>query len=397
MNKLLNFLSSIFIHKWCRFILNLIYTLSIFLLTPLNYFLLLFYSNRSIPRSVLHISYMVHIPYHTTQILRDEGIKADYLAIGSNPNWDKCDYQFSPRIWQAPIRAFLEFILFWKVVAKYQVIHSHFMLNLTKSGWELPLLKKMNRKLIIHYRGCEIRDRKKNAQLHPKNNICQNCDYNASVCQGGPVLKRRQLSKQYGDAFLVTTPDMLDFSPQATHMPFFIPPVTPPTYKKTPWTSNRPLRIFHTTNHPGIEGTSEIKKTIDSLKEQGFAIEFIFLQGVSHQQVLEECSRADLSIGKMKMGYYANAQIESMYLGTPAITYIRPEFITEQIVNSSLIITSLDKLEETLKFYLTHPKELLKKQKKAAPSIALLHNNKTLVKKYLDLYQFSSQEALKQT
>ena len=57
-----------------------------------------------------------------------------------------------------------------------------------------------------------------------------------------------------------------------------------------------------------------------------------------HDQVIKAFSEADLAIGKMKMGYYANTQIESMVIGVPTITYVRPEFITKELQDSGFIL-----------------------------------------------------------
>ncbi|MDH7499438.1 MAG: hypothetical protein QHH30_03545, partial [candidate division NC10 bacterium] len=68
------------------------------------------------PNSVLHISYMVHIPYTTTRLLRQFGVKADYLAVGASPVWNQCDFQkrASP---PSALQAWEEFWLLWQVVA----------------------------------------------------------------------------------------------------------------------------------------------------------------------------------------------------------------------------------------------------------------------------------------
>ncbi|MGD9037198.1 MAG: hypothetical protein PVF10_11610, partial [Syntrophobacterales bacterium] len=87
-------------------------------------------------------------------------MKADFLAIGiPNQTWNKSDFHFIPP--SRPLRlAIQEFVLFWKVVAKYEIIHSHNMVFLTESGWEDKWLKKMGRKIVVNYRGCDIRDRR---------------------------------------------------------------------------------------------------------------------------------------------------------------------------------------------------------------------------------------------
>jgi glycosyltransferase involved in cell wall biosynthesis len=346
------------------------------------------------PNSVLHISRMVHlhIPFETTRLLQRLGMKADYLAIGSSPgwmDWNRCDFQKRPlhRLFrQSALEALQEFRLLWGVVAKYEIVHLHFMIGLSESGWELPILKKMGRKIVIHYRGCEVRDRGVNMALHPLVNICQQCDYDGA-CQTDPFRKRRAVAKRYGDHFLVTTPDLKDFVPEAEYFPFFAAEVGESPLPPRTIAVGRPLRIVHATNHPGLEGTDSIRAVIERLRGKGHAIDFVFLKGVPRSRVLQEYANADLAIGKMKMGYYANTQIESMCLGVPTITHVRPEFMNEQLARSGFILASLADLEATLEYYLTHPEALEQKRRIARQSVLGLHNNEQLARRLIQVYE----------
>jgi hypothetical protein len=182
---------------------------------------------------------------------------------------------------------------------------------------------------------------------------------------------------------------MKDFVPEAEHFPFFAPEVNLQScaYHSEHSIKKSVTKIVHATVHPGVEGTKHIERAINNLKNKGYKINFVFLNGVTHHRVLEEFQDADLSIGKMKMGYYANAQIESMFLGVPTITYVRPDFMNRELEDSGLIFTTIDKLEETLEYYLTHPEELENKRRIARASILRLHNNEKLAKQLIDLYQ----------
>ncbi len=345
------------------------------------------------PKSVLHVNLMVHTAYIYCQILREEGYKADYLAISPpNKTWGKSDFVFMAkgkphqRLWQ-------EFRFFWKKVATYEIIHLHFMQHFTQTGWELKYFKKAGGKIVVHYRGCRVRDKEKNKILQPNpiHNICHHCDYNASICSSPKSIDKQRVTGKYGDFFLATTPDLTDFDSRAVHFPFFAPisdnlPALAPTV--TPETKdNEAFKIVHVTNHPGIEGTELIQKAIDNLMAKGFNIDFNFLKGVSYEEALASYQNADLSIGKMKMGYYANAQIESMFFGVPTVTYIRKEFRTEALENSGLIITDLDDLEKTLEYYISHPEALAQKQKIARSSILELHDNHKLAQRNIEIYQ----------
>lgn len=358
------------------------YALTLWALAPLNAILAVLRAGNYTPGSVLHISYMGHVPHEGVRILRAHGINADYLAVGDSPIWNQADYRI--RSARFPVAAaWREFRLFWSVVARYEIIHSHFMVTMSRSGWEWPLLKRMGRKLVVHYRGCEIRDREKNQALHPAFNICDECDYRPYICKDALTLHRRGLAGRYGDAFLVTTRDMHDFVPAATHVTFFRPAAVAPAVRKPGST----IRIVHATNHPGIEGTSRIEQAVRSLQAKGLPVELKVLRNVPQHEVLAAIADADLTIGKMKMGDYANTQVESLSSGVPAITYVRPEFRTPELEASGLIMTTLDDLEATIEDYVRHPDKLAAKRAVARSSVERLHDNAAIASQLASIYK----------
>jgi glycosyltransferase involved in cell wall biosynthesis len=146
------------------------------------------------------------------------------------------------------------------------------------------------------------------------------------------------------------------------------------------------LRIVHVTNHPGIEGTSIIQNTIDQIARKGHLIEFVPLHDVPYAQAMAELGNADLSIGKMKMGYYANFQIESLALGIPAITYVRHEFITPELRDSGFIFSTLDSLGDTLEYILQNPSFLAEKKMRTQKTVRQLHREVNLLDRLLNIY-----------
>lgn len=354
------------------------------LLWPLNRILCVAFRNRGYrPRSVLHVSYMVHIPWQATRELRKLGWHADYLGIGNSPHWTRCDIKAPDS--HALVRAFVEFWFFWTVMARYEAVHLHFMLTPSQDAWEPELLRRMGRAVVAHFRGCEARERAKNMRLHPEMNICHNCDYNATVCSSSNSVRRRELAKIWATATLVTTPDMLDFMPSAEVSSFFAPDVDAPI-EHAGWDGARPLRLVHATNHPGIEGTDEIRAAVRRLRDKGYAIEFQVLSDVSHATVLQALRDSDLAIGKMKMGFYANSQIESMALGVPTLTWVRPEFMTPELRASGFIVCHLRDLEATIEHYLMHPEALNEKRRLARSSILRLHDNSEIASRMVRAY-----------
>jgi glycosyltransferase involved in cell wall biosynthesis len=355
-----------------------------------NQILALLLGWRVMPNSVLHISYMVHIPYETVRHLRRQGYTADYLAIGKSNHWNRCDYNFVPS-GIAPLRALQELWIFWTVIARYQVVQAHFMYTISETGWELPLLKRMNRKVIAHFRGCEARDREQNMRLHPAVNICQACEHRPYICQTASAAQRRKWAREFADLTLVTTPDMKDFLPAATHFPFFAPDIAEPPSRAARVGS--PFTIVHVTNQPGIEGTAQIEAAIADLKSLGYDINFRWLNNVPYEEVLEVIADADLAIGKMKMGYYANAQIEAMASGVPTVTHVREEFMTEELRASGFIFSTFADLARTIAFYIDHPDLLEAKRRLARTSILRMHNNDELADRLIGIYNDLGQAA----
>src|SRR5665648_33829 len=56
-------------------------------------------------------------------------------------------------------RIFLMSQFFLNSILKYDVFHFHFGNTLLPRYYDLPILKRMNKKMIMHYRGSEIRQR----------------------------------------------------------------------------------------------------------------------------------------------------------------------------------------------------------------------------------------------
>ncbi|RAU21813.1 hypothetical protein CU669_10930 [Paramagnetospirillum kuznetsovii] len=357
------------------------------ILWPLNKLLALALRQKYDAGSVLHVSFPFHIVHYTVILLRRQGVTADYVAVGGSRDWTLCDYHFQRwRKWM-PL-ALTEFWFFWRVMRRYELVQFHFMQGISRSGWEWPILKSMGRKIIVYYSGCEARDWRRNMALHPSVNICEDCDYGRDLCSNALSVLRRRLSRKYADLEMVTTPDLLDFVPEAIHFPFFSPPADIiPKRRRDTWPTNGCLRIVHVTNHPGIEGTRMIADAVEALRIKGHAIEIRHIKGASYSEVLQELVDADLSIGKMKMGFYANAQIEALCCGVPTITHIRPDLRDQAYPVPGLIFSSLDELETMIEALLLQPGQLEAFRRMAEAAIRALHDNDELTRRLASIYR----------
>ena len=346
-------------------------------------------------RSVLQISIMSHKPYMVSRALREFGLKSDCLMLNVgadkgilNLGWD---YAMAANLSPAK-RWWIEHYYLWTVLARYDVIHSHFKIFLSDTGWELEYLKRLGKILVFTFRGCDVRHRSLNMRLQPELNCCQECDYPIGSCDTPYQFQQIAIAQKYGDLFFVTTPDLVDFVRGSEHVPFVHPVgvdfgdiVAAP---KEPGM----FRVVTSSNHHGIDGTRFIRDAVARLQKEGRRVELVEVSNMPYREALAVYKSADVYAGKLRMGYYNNANIESMMLGVPNMSYIRDEF--QSIVpDSPIIVSRPDTIYDRLREYLDKPDELKAigargpafVRKHHAPSVVLAHTvtryNQALEKK----------------
>ncbi len=114
--------------------------------------------------SVLHVSIISNKQFMLSRLLRRHGIKSSFLALNTDISdrlaigYDYClPFHISPFK-----RRVLEFTLLWAVLSRYDVIHFHFNVLLSlDNGWEMEYLRKMKKILVFHFRGCDLRQKKR--------------------------------------------------------------------------------------------------------------------------------------------------------------------------------------------------------------------------------------------
>ena len=280
---------------------------------------------------ILQISPLTTKPYIISRVLRELGYDSDFLAIGDPSRYwlkygDKgYDFNINSVKYSHLKRPFYELFHFWRSVYRYDVFHYHFLTHFFPGFGlcELKYLKRLKKKIIFHFRGCDIREKGPTLKKYDLS-CCAECDYPLEACKNATKEKNRRLAKKYGDVFLVTTPDLLQYIPEAHHLPFMRDLTDYESISPAP-KEKATLRIVHATNHDGIEGTRYVEAAVAKLKSEGYPVELLIVRRIPHERALQIFKSADICVGKLMMGYYANFQIESMALGKPTFCYIRED------------------------------------------------------------------------
>lgn len=373
-----------------RYLDDLAYRFFICLFWPLNWLLALLFRHRK-GQGVLHISAVSHQPYLITRHLRAQGFHADYLIKGSGwLTYDKGAWDFKMLLLlPGPLRFLYEFLWAWWLYPKYEIVHSHFLTLIGGGFWEIRFLRLMGKRLVFHFRGCDIRDREENMRLNPELNACQECTYPASWCHNPWKDRLRGLAREFGDLFLVTTPDLRDFVPEAIHFPFLIPELSdgtmPGADSSRQRKRNERFKIIHVTNHEGIDGTRYVVEATRRLQEEGYDVELIMPRRMPFQEVLKLYPHSDLSVGKLRMGYYANAQIEALCFGVPVMCYMRQSFLAG-LPDCPIINVTPQTLYKNLKYSLEHREELEEVGGRGPDFARRHHDGAMLARRLIELY-----------
>ncbi len=338
---------------------------------------------------VAHVSVQSTKPFIKTRVLRDLGVQADYI-VPRGRGWLKveepgCDRYLGMDGLPWLVRPFFECYFFWRYMIHYDIYHIHFLTSFSESMWDIGYLKRLGKKVVFHFRGCDIRDEATNHRKHPTLNTCQECTYDREFCSGSMIRMKRELARAHGDLFLVTTPDLLDFIPEASHLPFMnvsVDPAALPDLER----DRSMIRIVHATNHEGIDGTRFITEAVEVLKAEGYPIDFVSAKRISNKDVLTLYKSADICVGKLRQGYYSNFQIESMALGKPTLCYLRREFL-DQLPGIPIVNTTPVTVYENLKALLDDPERRRVLGERGMAFVRAMHSNRRVGETLLAMYR----------
>lgn len=309
-------------------------------------------------KSVLQLSIISHKPYMISRAMRKAGLNSSFLALNTDIGWLSIGYDYALPAKISPVwRRLRARFLLWFVMARFDVIHSHFLASITEDGLEFSYLKRLGKVIVFHFRGCDLRQKSINLQKNPDLNCCQECSYPEGSCDTDYQRQRIATAERYGDLFFVTTPDMIDFMDKAEHIPFIYPNIEGFDQIEPAPRDPAVFRVVTSSNHHGVDGTEYIRQAVKQLQDEGAAIELVEVAGMPYREALAMYKSGDVYAGKLRMGYYNNANIETMLMGIPNMCYVRDVFL-KKIPDSPIIVTRPETVYRNLKEWLPRREEL---------------------------------------
>ena len=315
--------------------------------------------------------------------LRDLGIESDVVVFNRHPfsYSGEISLDLEKREWIVEKIA-VQSLNFVRCAISYDVFHLHFGRSLMPRNVDLPLLKLMGKKVIMHYWGDDVR---------------QNDVAAAYTCLGLEELKRiypyknddtirKRINKteKYIDISIVGDYSLKSYSPRSIVIRQAID-LEKWQYVGTDSKRNG-VTIAHAPSNRMIKGTRHILQVIARLKEEGYEIDFMLLENMSNMKVRQVCEEADLVIDQLLLESYGIFAIECMALGKPVLCRIDEHF-QECYPDLPIVNTNPQNLYDNLKMLIEDPRRRAATGEMGRRYVEEVHNAKRIARQLADLYR----------
>ncbi len=266
------------------------------------------------------------------------GIESDVMVRRSS--WQRfptdIDLRLREGLLPAQILRVLTFLA--RAIRRYDVFHFNWGMSiLDHRSWninylELPLLKRLNKRIVITFQGCDARI-KTESRRRFQTSACAECDV-AWCSERLDRIRQRRARKvlRHADQIFALNPDLLHFLPGGEFLPYAS--VNPAEWmegggSRATLSAAGPIRILHMPTNRSIKGTHYVERAYGRLKAWGFPVKLVLVEGVPHAAVEELIRQADLVVDQVLVGWYGAFAVEAMALKKPVLCYLREEDVKQ--------------------------------------------------------------------
>jgi hypothetical protein len=182
--------------------------------------------------------------------------------------------------------------------------------------WDIPLLKFLGKRVVMHYRGSDVRLPSIHKQREPDsyfNDV-------AAIVDEDAMRQRVSIARRHCDALLVSTPGLIDYVPDAL--------LVPHTIDVEAWSHDRSvepevLEVVHVPSNALIKGTAGVDAALEPLDRAG-VIRYRRLEGLDRGEVRQALQSADMVVDSLSIGDHGLISTEAMASECIAIAHIHP-------------------------------------------------------------------------
>lgn len=251
------------------------------------------------------------IPWENVQALRRKGVDARLVVFERGKLHHEADWSLD-RHGPLPQKLAQQFAAFARLAPQTDVFHFYFGLTLIPKSMQFPLLRALRKKSVFHYLGSDIRGKSR-----------------AELAYGTRA-----------DAEIVGSYDAIRWVPHAHVIP---PGLRLSEFAPVPPSDNpRPL-VVHAPSSREKKGTEDVIAALE-----GLDVELDIVEGVPHEEARARYARADIVVDQLRAGWHGVFALESMALGKPVVTYLKPDVVEKSAEGFGIRIPIVPTTAETL-------------------------------------------------
>lgn len=253
--------------------------------------------------------------FRISRAQRELGHKSDFAVF--RPSFSGFPVDFILKDEEKEWTRTRRFLFFLKCLKDYDVFHFHSESIFAAEFKDIPLLKKLGKKVVFHFHGSEIRGK----SMHPR--------------------------IKSADARLVSTPDLLQEVPDGIWIP---QPVDLEYWQPQPSDNSKEnLVLIHAPTSRKISGTDYIASAVEDLKKEGYRLELLLIEGMPYESLKEYYHKGDIFIDKITLGIYGTIAVEGMALKKPVCVFIKEKLLTSYPEELPVMNTNPDNLKQNLR------------------------------------------------
>ncbi len=230
----------------------------------------------------------------------------------------------------APGRAAAMAGAFARLAPRFDVFHFHFGYSLLPRQLDLPLLRRMGKRIVLHFHGCEIRNRAHMLRTH-RLSTCTECD---PFCRPRHQARLLERTLRFADRAVFSTLDLAESVPGAIHLPLAI--------ESARWIAagrehplpdaarrdgvNGPVVIAHAPTDRLIKGTRHVVAAVEALRAEFPRLELRMIDRRPWAEMPAFLAGCDILVDQLMMGWYGLLAIEGMAEGKAVVAHIREDF-----------------------------------------------------------------------
>ncbi len=267
-----------------------------------------------------------------------------------------------------------------KLIPQFDVFHLHFGTSLTKDHADLPLLKELNKKVLMQHWGSDVR-------LYSQA-VARNPYVKVKTANEGAIRRQLEFLSKRIDTCVVCDQELYDYvKSYYSRVAIFPLVIDPKDFAETNAPlPNKKITIVHAPTSPEIKGTSHILKAIEELHGD-YDFEFVLVKGMAYAQAKEIYRQADVIIDQLLIGSYGMFAIENMAMGKPVVCWISDYMQDKYPKELPVIRANPDTIKQVLAGLLANRDSLPEIGQQSRHYVSQYHDIEKYSSQLIDLYK----------